>query len=155
VALTVEEIDWEQVQAAAAAGPRPMQKRTEVEKREAKAAKRQRQKNAKALGNGVRARHQSAEEESSTVSSQSRPGRTTALDNVASPNSSPKAASGSGQVTYTGVAIPSSSAAAASSAASSAAALVYDSDNESFKEEDVVGPMDVYSEKFFGDKLKE
>ena len=115
VALAVEEIDWEQVQAAAAAGPRPMpQKRTEVEKKEAKAAKRQRQKNAKALGNGVGARHQSAEEESSTVSSQSRPGRTTALDNVASPNSSAKAASGSGQVTYTGVAIPSSSAAAAS-----------------------------------------
>ena len=34
VALAVEEIDWEQVQAAAAAGPRPMpQKRTEVEKK--------------------------------------------------------------------------------------------------------------------------
>ena len=115
VALAVEEIDWEQVQAAAAAGPRPMpQKRTEVEKKEAKAAKRQRQKNAKALGNGVRARHQSAEEESSTVSSQSRPGRWTAQNNVAVPSSSAAAASGSGQVSYTGVAVPSSSAAAAS-----------------------------------------
>jgi hypothetical protein len=30
--------------------------------------------------------------------------------------------------------------------------ILYDSDNESFKEEEVVGPMDVYSEKFFGDK---
>jgi hypothetical protein len=94
VALAGEEIDWEQVQAAAAAGPRPMpQKRTEVEKKEAKAAKRQRQKNAKAQGNGVIARNQSAEEESSAVSSQSRPGRTTAQNNVAVPSSSAAAAS--------------------------------------------------------------
>ena len=30
--------------------------------------------------------------------------------------------------------------------------ILYDSDNESFKEEDVFGPMDIFSEKFFGDK---
>jgi hypothetical protein len=30
--------------------------------------------------------------------------------------------------------------------------ILYDSDNESFKEEDVFGPMDVYAEKFFDDK---
>jgi hypothetical protein len=30
--------------------------------------------------------------------------------------------------------------------------ILYDSDTESFKEEDVFGPIDVFSEKFFGDK---
>ncbi len=30
--------------------------------------------------------------------------------------------------------------------------LLYDSDNETFKEEDVFGPMDVYADNFFGEK---